>query len=126
MLQAISRGLSWVVIILSTIALSKALGEETTSPAKRGEQEHFFENTVRPLLIQKCLDCHAGDDTDESSLAIASREHLLKGADFGPSILPGRSQDSVLIRAANAGSSLLKSSLDSAASIKSSSFSPIR
>jgi len=99
MLQAISRGLSWVVIILSTIALSKALGEETTSPAKRGEQEHFFENTVRPLLIQKCLDCHAGDDTDESSLAIASREHLLKGADFGPSILPGRSQDSVLIRA---------------------------
>ncbi len=99
MLQAISRGLSWLVIILSTIAFSQAVGEETTSPAKRSEQEHFFENTVRPLLIQKCLDCHAGDDTDESSFAIASREHLLKGANFGPSILPGRSQDSVLIRA---------------------------
>lgn len=99
MLQVFSRSLSWLVIIFSTIALSQAVGAETTSPAKLSEQERFFENSVRPLLVQKCLDCHSGDDSDESSLAIASRENLLKGADFGPSILPGRSQDSVLIRA---------------------------
>lgn len=99
MMQVISRHLSWLVIIFSTIALSQAVGEETTSPAKQSEQERFFENSVRPLLVQKCLDCHSGDDSDESSLAIASRENLLKGANFGPSILPGRSQDSVLIRA---------------------------
>lgn len=99
MLQLFSRSPSWLVIILSTVALSQADGAETTSPEKLSEQERFFENSVRPLLVQKCLDCHSGDDSDESSLAIASRENLLTGADFGPSIQPGRSQDSVLIRA---------------------------
>jgi hypothetical protein len=99
MLQVYFRSLIWLVIIFSAIALSQAVGDDTTSPAERGEQERFFENSVRPLLVQKCLDCHSGDDSDESSLAIASRENLLKGADFGPSIQPGRSQESVLIRA---------------------------
>ena len=63
------------------------------------EKEQFFENTIRPLLVSKCIDCHSGDESSESPLAIVSRESLTTGGDFGPAIVPGRAEDSTLIRA---------------------------
>lgn len=74
---------------------------ETLTQRKRTseEKQRFFENTVRPLLAAKCVECHSGGDSSESALAIVSRESLLTGGDFGPAIIPGRAEDSTLIRA---------------------------
>ena len=63
------------------------------------EKERFFENTIRPLLVAKCIDCHSGGESSESPLAIVSRKSLRAGGDFGPAIIPGRAEDSTLIRA---------------------------
>ncbi|MCA9222165.1 MAG: PSD1 domain-containing protein, partial [Planctomycetales bacterium] len=74
---------------------------EAVTQRKRAseEKQRFFENTIRPLLVAKCVDCHSGEESSESPLAIVSRESLLTGGDFGPAIIPGRAEDSTLIRA---------------------------
>ncbi len=56
-----------------------------------------FEQQVRPLLVERCGDCH-GPDTQESSLRLDVRHRAFKGGDFGPVILPGKSDESEVIR----------------------------
>jgi hypothetical protein len=56
-----------------------------------------LEDAVRPLLIERCGDCH-GPDTQESSLRLDVRHRALKGGDFGPVILAGKAAESELIR----------------------------
>jgi len=72
---------------------------ERETVQSKAEKLQFFENTIRPLFTDKCVDCHSGDDFAESSLAFVSRESLITGADFGPAIIPGRAADSTLIKA---------------------------
>jgi len=56
-----------------------------------------FERVIRPLLVNRCGDCH-GPDTQESRLRLDVRHRAFKGGDFGPVILPGKSTDSELIK----------------------------
>lgn len=58
--------------------------------------EHF-EARVRPLLIEKCLGCHDGSEESESDLAITSRQALIDGGDYGPTLVPGRAEASLLM-----------------------------
>ena len=62
-------------------------------------KEEFFELQVRPLLIERCADCHAGDTDDASVLSVRSRRALIVGGEFGPALIPGRADDSLLIHA---------------------------
>jgi len=87
-----------------TIVRHHAAGRESmknsmkvTSPL--AAREEFFELKVRPLLIEKCADCHSGEPDSESVLAVNSRRALINGGDFGPAIIPGRAEDSLLIHA---------------------------
>ena len=63
-----------------------------------GAKVEFFELHVRPLLVEKCGDCHSGMPGAESGLAFNSRQSLLKGGEFGPAVIPGRAEDSLLIQ----------------------------
>jgi hypothetical protein len=96
--QPINKCLTFLIIVTSLFTAIRSSHAQSVARSA-AQKERFFETEIRPLLIEKCLDCHSGDESGESSLAIASRANLLKGADFGPSIVPGRSGDSVLIRA---------------------------
>ena len=55
-----------------------------------------FERQVRPLLVERCGDCH-GPDTQESGLRLDVKHRAVKGGDFGAVILPGKAADSELI-----------------------------
>ena len=74
--------------------------QPTNTPSRVAERDEFFELKIRPLLIEKCADCHTGEADSESVLAVSSRDELLLGGDFGPAIIPGRAEDSILIHAA--------------------------
>lgn len=63
-----------------------------------GAKIEFFELHVRPLLVEKCGDCHSGMPDAEAVLAFGSRQSLLKGGEFGPAVIPGRAEDSLLIQ----------------------------
>src|SRR5262245_64289723 len=52
---------------------------------------------VKPLLAQNCYGCH-GPDVQQSGLRLDLRQNALRGGDYGPVIIPGKSADSKLIR----------------------------
>jgi hypothetical protein len=58
----------------------------------------FFENRVRPVLVNQCFNCH-GPKKSMAGLRLDSREGLLKGADSGKVIEPGDPAKSLLIQA---------------------------
>jgi WD40 repeat protein len=52
---------------------------------------------VDAIFNQHCLDCHASQDP-EHGLVLDSFEALSKGGESGPAIIPGKSQDSLLVQ----------------------------
>ncbi|MBI5799244.1 MAG: PSD1 domain-containing protein [Verrucomicrobia bacterium] len=61
----------------------------------------FFENKIRPLLIEHCLKCHDGAATEKpkGGLALDTRAGWTKGGENGPAIVPGQPDKSLFIRA---------------------------
>ena len=62
------------------------------------EREDFFEAKIRPVLVDTCFRCH-GDAKTSAELRIDSRETLLAGGESGPAIVPGKPEESLLIKA---------------------------
>ncbi len=65
-----------------------------------GPAVEFFEKRIRPLLAQRCWDCHGGENA-ESDLRLDSRADMLEGGSRGAAIVPGEPDKSLLIRAVN-------------------------
>jgi hypothetical protein len=57
----------------------------------------FFEKSVRPLLVEKCLSCHA--EKAKGGLRLDTREAVLKGGDRGPAAVAGKPKESSLLKA---------------------------
>jgi len=51
---------------------------------------------VKPLLQQNCYGCH-GPEVQQAGLRLDLRQNALRGGDYGPVIVPGKSADSKLI-----------------------------
>lgn len=62
-------------------------------------QQAFFEERVRPLLVQHCYECHAADTKQKGGLQLDSRSGWEKGGDSGPALVPGDPEASLLARA---------------------------
>jgi hypothetical protein len=99
---SISRMLGLVVLLI--------LGGFVTTPTSvRGqptlsqEEATFFENKIRPVLLEHCYECHSVAAADaknlKGGLLLDSREALLIGGESGPAIVPGDSQSSLLLSA---------------------------
>src|SRR5438552_15305208 len=52
---------------------------------------------VQAVFNQHCLDCHAAQDP-EAQLVMEDFESLMKGGENGPVLLPGKSDESLLVR----------------------------
>src|SRR5262249_50487342 len=60
----------------------------------------LFETKIRRLLARQCLACHsASSNPVMGGLRLDSRDALLKGGSRGPSIVPGKPEQSLLLRA---------------------------
>jgi len=66
--------------------------------ARADDKLAFFESKVRPLLVAKCVECH-GDKKQKGGLRLDSRAAWQKGGEFGPAIVPGKPEESLLIKA---------------------------
>ncbi|MBI3860569.1 MAG: PSD1 domain-containing protein [Planctomycetia bacterium] len=67
-------------------------------PVGADEQDDLFETRIRPVLVNTCLRCHGGLKSS-AMLRVDSRDALLKGGESGPAIMPGKPEESRLIRA---------------------------
>ena len=78
----------------------EAAGAATPEVAITPEQEQFFEAKIRPVLVTQCGKCHASTaEKLRGGLRLDSREGLRLGGDSGPAIVPGKPDESLLIRA---------------------------
>ena len=60
--------------------------------------DEFFEKSIRPVLVEKCLSCHSKEKS-KGGLRLDSRAEMLKGGDSGAAAVPGKPKDSFLIEA---------------------------
>ena len=64
------------------------------------DQVEFFENKIRPILANHCLECHSGEKGKiKGGLNMDSREDVLKGGDTGPALEAGNVKGSLIIKA---------------------------
>ena len=58
-----------------------------------------FEKKVRPLLADKCYNCHSADNKAAGGLRVDDRNGLLQGGGRGPAVVPGDLEKSILLKA---------------------------
>lgn len=68
------------------------------SAATAAEEAEFFEKLIRPLLIEHCQECH-GADKQKGSLRLDHQAGWKIGGDSGPTIIPGKADESLLWKA---------------------------
>lgn len=77
-------------------------GDNSTLSFPADEIE-FFEQKIRPVLVEHCLDCHshaaAAANHLKGGLQLDSRAAILRGGDSGSAATPGKSADSLLLKA---------------------------
>ncbi|MBM3800985.1 MAG: DUF1553 domain-containing protein [Acidimicrobiia bacterium] len=59
--------------------------------------ERQFAEHVRPVLQAQCFTCHGGK-FKQAGLNLQSRESLLRGSDNGAVVVPGKADDSLLVK----------------------------
>src|SRR5215471_7197231 len=92
---------------LTSVACCLALGGVTLMrSAARAEDAadeagvRLFEEKIAPVLKAECYRCHSEDaEKLRGGLRLDSRAGMLKGGDTGPAVVPGKSDDSLLIQA---------------------------
>jgi hypothetical protein len=64
------------------------------------QQLAFFENRIRPVLVEHCYECHSEKAKKlKGGLRLDLRDTLRRGGDTGPAIVPGKPDESLLIEA---------------------------
>lgn len=63
----------------------------------------FFEQKIRPVLVQHCYSCHSVEARNakklQGGLYLDTAAGVLAGGETGPSIIPGKSAESLLLKA---------------------------
>jgi hypothetical protein len=82
----------WLACCLSPVA---AWAEEPSA-----EASEFFEKRIRPLLVERCFECHGAEAAEiGGSLRLDTRQGVLRGGESGAAIVPGDADKSLLIAA---------------------------
>ena len=64
------------------------------------EQLDFFENRIRPILVEHCYECHSADSKSiQAKLRLDGREFAIQGGDSGGALVPGKPHESLLVAA---------------------------
>ena len=86
----------WWIIAWIFLAPSLAQADDSLSE----QQVAFFEKRIRPVLVEHCYECHsASAEEPEGGLRLDFREFSIRGGGRGPAIVPGQSDQSLLIEA---------------------------
>jgi mono/diheme cytochrome c family protein len=81
--------------------------EETTAESSKEEKVTLppaatrkvdFVKDIQPIFTARCYECHA-EKKQEAQFRLDAKEIALKGGELGPAIVPGKSDESLLIRA---------------------------
>lgn len=82
----------WLTCAVLMVPLSLCGQTPTT------EQDAFFENSVRPLLIERCMGCH-GEKEQKGGLRLDQLSEILTGGESGAAVVPNKPDESLIIQA---------------------------
>lgn len=86
--------------LMPALLSAAAAPASAVAPALAPGDLQFFEAKIRPLLIDKCYQCHSRDaDKVRGGLMLDTREAWQHGGNTGPAIVPGNVDESLLIQA---------------------------
>ncbi len=90
--------LTFALLLLCLLAGPVAL--RTAAAELSREHLEFFEKKIRPVLVERCYECHsAAAKKVKGGLALDTRDGLLKGGEAGLAVVPGDPEKSKLIEA---------------------------
>ena len=92
------KRLAWLLTLGALLLLRLAAAASAPSPARDSGGAELFEKEVRPLLLTRCGTCH-GPALARGGLRLGDRAAVLKGGEHGPAVVPGKPEQSLLIRA---------------------------
>jgi len=92
--------------ILTAVFIGLSIGPGLSSNISAKDQtvsaEHriFFENKIRPVLVEHCYECHSADSEEVGGkLLLDTRAGVLDGGESGPAIAVGKPDESRIIQA---------------------------
>jgi mono/diheme cytochrome c family protein len=98
----------WSVAALILFVLATAIGatvhrtfaeraqDHTVTPETTAAGFELFDKHVRDILVEHCVECHGGKET-EADFDLTTRAGLLKGGHTDKAIVPGKSAESFLV-----------------------------
>ncbi len=96
---------SWLstIAILSCIIAFAGSGSVCAEDGPTQEQVDFFESKIRPVLVRECYGCHSVEASElgklRGGLLLDSRDASRVGGDTGPAVVPGDTENSLLLSA---------------------------
>ena len=98
----ISPGLLFVCLAAATGAAAAETPAAVATAADPAQIE-FFEKKIRPVLVERCYECHSAEAAKagklEGKLALDSRAGIRQGGESGPAVMPGDVAASTIIGA---------------------------
>jgi hypothetical protein len=92
------KGIMRTFLTSSGLLLAFAAAAAGAPPEAAGLE--FFEKKVRPVLVEHCYKCHSAEaKKPRGGLALDSGAALRQGGDSGPAVVPGKPQESLLLKA---------------------------
>ena len=98
--------LALLITTFAVAAPAKLLGQtgKPSTDAARSDSSklEFFEKHVRPLLIEKCYECHSHESGEsDGDLFLDSAAAMRKGGSRGAVLVAGKPNQSLLMRVVN-------------------------
>lgn len=95
------------------LAIALLMSVSADAQEKASADIDFFESKIRPILVEHCHSCHSGNSRIlRGNLRLDRPGDILKGGDLGPAIVPGKPEESLLIRVLTHRDDDLKMPLD--------------
>ncbi|MEM7010984.1 MAG: DUF1553 domain-containing protein [Verrucomicrobiota bacterium] len=85
---------------LAVATLFGAFAVSALATPEQAARLEFFESKIRPVLVEKCYDCHSAESgKSKGGLLLDSRAAWQVGGESGPAIVPGDPDESLIIKA---------------------------
>jgi Protein of unknown function (DUF1553)/Protein of unknown function (DUF1549)/Planctomycete cytochrome C len=88
------------LVLLFLFSADQFFTASTSTAQAANDEAEFFAQRVEPIFREHCYGCHSHASTPlEGGLALDWKSGWVKGGDRGPAIVPGKPEESLLIKA---------------------------
>jgi hypothetical protein len=93
----------WTAVLIGYLALTNPSEDApSASPTSPEAAEISFSGQVLPIFEARCQRCH-GTGRAEAGLNLATHAGVMAGAGYGPVVIPGSAETSILVQVISSG-----------------------